>query len=157
MLKPLILSLVGSLAILSAPASAQQNIPDVVIDQCNDSADASDLPDCLKEGALGHEMISLAQEDAYYGAAATPVAEICLDINDSFETSWICLRQAFANAAETHKLIGVENIKDACVAGISDPATYDRITQYYQKRRETVFPDEMFGGMNVFHSFKGCN
>ncbi len=65
-------TLVAAAAASTAPR-AQEDIPPDVIDQCNATSSAHELPDCLKSGAVAVEMIAIAQSEQFYGADAGPV------------------------------------------------------------------------------------
>jgi hypothetical protein len=136
---------------------AQGSIPDEVIAECNAAGKASDLPECLKEGAIGYEMLALATSEAFFGNAAKPVADSCRARNESFSTSWTCFRNAAEKAEETRALIGVENIADACVVAISDPDVVIKLKRTYEEKREARFPDKMFFGGDLFYPFQGCS
>lgn len=144
-------------ALLSTPAFAQSgDIPAEVIAQCNAVASASELPDCLKEGATAFEMLEVARSAEFYGAAAEPVIEACGKTNETFSSQWTCFQNAARKAAETRELIGVDNIADACVAGISDPDLSARIEQAFALKRDARFPDRTFFGGTMYYSFQGC-
>ncbi|MGR3703819.1 MAG: hypothetical protein ACU0A4_17195 [Paracoccaceae bacterium] len=151
------LSFLAIPALLATPAFAQSgDIPAEVIAQCNVVASATELPDCLKEGATAVEMFELARSSEFYGAAAEPVLEACGVRNETFSNQWTCFQNAAQKAAETRELIGSENIADACVAGISDPDIAIRIDQNFKLKRKTRFPDEMFFGGGMYYAFQGC-
>lgn len=137
-------------------ASAETTIPQEVIDQCNAANDQSEMPDCLKNGSLGYEMLELARTGAFYGPAADPVIKICNDSNDLYSESYVCFKNASDKASETRGMIGLENIQDRCVAAISDPNTYAKLETTYQDKLNETFPDEMFLGGTMYHPFTGC-
>ena len=144
-------------AALPASAMAQaSDIPAEVIAQCNEAASASDLPKCLKEGATAFEMFDLARSPEFYGPAAEPVIAACGESNELFSGQWTCFQNAAEKAAETRALIGVDNIADACVAGISDPDIAERIEKTFKLKREARFPDEMYFGGGMYYAFRGC-
>lgn len=153
---PRLAILATSLLGLPSAIQAQGTIPQPVIDQCNSTARASELPDCLKNGAIGFEMLELLRGEDFYGAAAAPVIDACSMRNETFATTWICFQRAASNASETGTLIGRDNIADRCVAGISDPALEVRIDDIYKAKREERFPNEMFFGGQMFFPFQGC-
>jgi len=142
--------------LLAAGAAAQDAIPPEVIAECNAAEDAVNLPKCLKEGAIAFEMLTVAREDRFYGEAAAPVIADCTERNESFKTIWLCFETAAEKAAETRTLIGLENIADACVSAISEPAVHEEIYALYRQKREGRFPGEMFYGGDMFYPFKGC-
>jgi|TARA_R100000750_G_C2343765_1_gene95367 hypothetical protein len=147
-----------SAAVLSgAPGFAQSGkIPQAVIDECNAEAGASDLPDCLKNGAIAFEMLALARSEPFFGAAASRVIDPCREKNDTFHTTWICFENAAEKAVETRELIGRENIADACVAGISNPDVHAHLEAAYREKRDARFPDQMFFGGDMYSPFQGC-
>ena len=120
------------------------------------SASASELPDCLKEGALALEIFEMARDEAFYGDAANPIIAACAERNKTYSDQWTCFENAVSSAAETRELIGLENIADACVAGVSDPGLAQRIKEAYRQSRAKRFPDEMFYGGGIFYPFQGC-
>lgn len=151
------LSFLAISALLSTPAFAQTgDIPAEVIAQCNATASASDLPDCLKEGATAFEMFEMARSAEFYGPAAEPVITACGKSNETFSGQWTCFQNAARKAAETRALIGVDNIADACVAGISDPDLSARIEQSFKLKRDARFPDKTFFGGTMYYPFQGC-
>ena len=140
------------------PTIAQSgNIPAEVIQECNADADASKLPECLKDGALAFSALRLAQSPEFYGDSALPVIEACRSSNDTFHATWVCFDIAAAKASETRQLVGLENISDACVAGISDSEIHSRLKQEYKADRLAMFPDEMFSGGTMYTPFRGCS
>ena len=145
-----------SLQFLSHVAVANTNIPSEVIAECNEAGNASDLPDCLKNGAIAVEMLSLAKSDDFYGTDAIPVIENCSDRNDSFKTTWLCFKTAAVKANETRELIGEANIADPCVAAIAKEGLPEQLEHIYKEKRDAQFPDEMFFGGNMFYPFQGC-
>lgn len=142
--------------LLAGGAAAQDAIPPEVIAECNAAENAANLPKCLKEGAIAFEMLTVAREDRFYGEAAAPVIADCTERNESFKTIWLCFETAAEKAAETRTLIGLENIADACVSAISEPAVHEEIYALYRQKREGRFPGEMFFGGDMFYPFKGC-
>jgi hypothetical protein len=140
----------------SGGALAQTDIPSPVIEACNATAAANELPDCLKNGAIAYEMLSMVQNSDFYGEAARPVIEACQARNDSFETAWICFRSAAQDAAETRELVGLENIANQCLAGISDPVLASRILEINLQLRRTRFPDEYFTPSTMYYPFREC-
>lgn len=147
-----------SAALLSLPSvvQAQGTIPQPVIDQCNSAASASDLPDCLKNGAISFDMLKLMRSDEFYGAAATPVIDGCAEQNETFSKIWVCFKRAASDAVEAASLIGSDKIADRCVAGVSDAALHERIDDIYKAELEERFPDARFSGGEWFSPFKGC-
>jgi len=146
------------LATLAAPVQvwAQAEIPQAVIEQCNAAASAARLPDCLKSGAMAWELIRLAQTGEFYAAAAKPIVEICASKNDTYEATWACFEDAAEKAVETRELIGVANIADRCVAGLSDPDSLARLSATQKTLRSKWYPDRMFIGGTMYFSFQGC-
>jgi len=144
-------------AVLAAPTLAQAlDIPEPVIAQCNAAGSASELPACLKEGAVAYGMLELVRSDDFYSAAADPVIEICAERNDTFAQQWTCFRNAASSAAETRELIGMENIADRCVAGVSDVDLAPRIVDEYRQRRNAAFPGQSYFGGSMYFPFQGC-
>jgi hypothetical protein len=144
-------------AAVAAPSLSQAlDIPEPVIAQCNAAGSASELPTCLREGAVAYGMLELVRSDAFYGAAADPVIEICAERNDTFAQQWTCFRNAASSAAETRELIGLENIADRCVAGISDVELAPRIVDEYRQRRNAAFPGQSYFGASMYYPFQGC-
>ncbi|WP_143597847.1 hypothetical protein [Thioclava sp. JM3] len=148
-------TLICFVACMASPIAAE-GVPDEVIATCNAKGDASDLPDCLKNGALGYEMLNLARSEALYGPAADPVINICKDKNELYEEAYVCFDSAAEKASETRDLIGLEKIEDRCVAAISDADTYAKLESAYKAKHEQMFPDEMFYGGTMYHPFTGC-
>lgn len=149
--------LISAVVLSGAPGFAQSGkIPQAVIDECNAEAGASDLPKCLKNGAIAFEMLDLARSDSFFGKAASRVIDPCREKNDTFHTTWICFENAGEKAVETRELVGRENIADSCVAGVSDPDVYARLNAAYREKRDARFPDEMFFGGDMYHPFQGC-
>lgn len=105
-------ALAATLLVLPSAMQAQSAIPQPVIQQCNATARASELPDCLKNGAIGYEMLELLRGEDFYGAAATPVIDTCTARNETFATTWLCFQRAAADASETGSLIGRDNKND---------------------------------------------
>ncbi|QYX55943.1 hypothetical protein K1T73_12805 [Roseovarius sp. SCSIO 43702] len=66
------------------------------------------------------------------------------------------MSSAAEQAAETRGMIGVENMKDACFASISDPSIYDRIVEVNKKARRKHIGEEYFYGGQRYFPFKGC-
>lgn len=149
-------ALAATLLVPPSAMQAQSAIPQPVIEQCNATARASELPDCLKNGAIGFEMLELLRGEDFYGAAATPVIDSCTARNETFATTWLCFQRAAADASETGSLIGQDNIADRCIAGLSDPALKAQISDVYQAKREERFPNEMYFGGEMFYPFQGC-
>ena len=151
-------SILFGAALLAGHAVQAQtgDIPEEVIAECNAEASASELPDCLKSGAIAHEMLALAQDEDLYGEKATRVIDICGKQNDGYDTTWICFRNAAESAVEARELIGADAISDTCIAGISDPETYERLDATYRQERSERFPDERFFGGTMYHQFRGC-
>jgi hypothetical protein len=150
--------LVGALTVIGTPGLTQpENISTAVISECNAKANASSLPDCLKNGAIASETLEAARTDDFYGEAAAPVIEWCRNENDTYHTTWICFENAAEDAAETHELIGNENIADSCIAGISDPNICARLDVLYLERRKGRFPYERFFRGEMYSPFRGCS
>jgi len=156
MLQRLFTALTTTLFLAPIAALAQGDIPQPVIEQCNATATASNLPNCLKDGAIAYEMLELVRSEDFYGSAAAPVVSECEDRNETFSTTWSCFQRAADDAAETRSLIGADNIADHCIAGISDEALAPRIRQIYRERRSELYPDERFYSGNMFYPFQGC-
>ena len=148
---------IAACLMLPVPLFAQsQIIPEPVITQCNETATAASLPTCLREGAVAFEMLELARSEAFYGPAADRVIEICGERNDTFGSQWTCFSVAVERASETRALIGLDNIADACVAGISDAQRAERIEEAYLQSRERMFPDVRYFGGESYFPFNGC-
>jgi hypothetical protein len=156
MLRRLFTTLTSTLFLAPLATPAQGNIPQLVIEHCNATATASTLPDCLKDGTIAYEMLELVRSEDFYGSAAAPVISECEDRNETFSTTWSCFQRAADDAAETRSLIGVDNIADRCIAGISDEALAPRIREIYRERRRQFYPDERFHSGNMFYTFQGC-
>ncbi|WP_155326490.1 hypothetical protein [Alkalilacustris brevis] len=156
MLQRLFTALTTTLFLAPLATPALGNIPQPVIEQCNATATASSLPDCLKDGAIAYEMLELVRSEDFYGSAAAPVISECEDRNETFSTTWSCFQRAADNAAETRGLIGVDNIADRCIAGISDEALAPRIREIYRERRRQLYPNGGFYSGNMFYPFQGC-
>lgn len=142
----------------SSFASAQQpgDVPDNVVDACMAQKDASGLPECLKEGAYGQHMLQLALTKDLYGDSAQPIINSCKALNQTMQGAWTCFSVAAEKAVETRTLIGLDKITDECVAAISDPALLTRLENQATEQRDIWFPEEMFSGGNIYHTFKGC-
>lgn len=149
-------ALIATVLVMPSALQAQSPIPQPVIEQCNATARVSELPDCLKNGAIGFEMLELMRSDDFYGPAAKPVIDACTARNETFATTWLCFRRAAADASETGSLIGRDNIADRCIAGLADPALEARISDLYRAKREERFPDKMYFGGEMFYPFQGC-
>jgi len=137
---------------------AVAEVPQEVIDECNEvNSDSYDkMPECLKEGVVAYEMLQTAIQDDFYGPSARRVIDGCRERNETFEKVWICFENAAEQAAETRGMIGVENMKDACFASISDPSIYDRIVEENKKARRKHIGEEYFYGGQTYFPFKGC-
>lgn len=137
---------------------AGAEVPTEVIDECNEvHADSyNNMPECLKEGVVADAMLETALLDNFYGPSAQRVIDGCRERNDTYEKVWICFENAAEQAAETRGMIGVENMKDACFASISDPSIYDRIVEENKKARRKHIGEEYFFGGQTYHPFKGC-
>jgi hypothetical protein len=149
----------GALTITLLPslATAQGDIPQEVIDECNATARATDLPHCLKTGALAYEMLEVARSDAAYGDAAETVLTFCEEENSTFQDRWVCFDYSAKRAAETHELIGRDNISDDCVAAISDPDIYAELEKTFDTKLGERFPGEYYVSMGRnFTAFPGC-
>lgn len=140
----------------AGPLYAQGDIPSEVIAECNAAGKASDLPECLKEGAIAFEMFDLMREDRFYGDDAAPIIENCTERNETLNTAWLCFKNAATTAAETRELIGPDNISDGCVAAVSDGDLAEEIQRIYSDKRDARFPGEMFFGGDMFYPFQGC-
>lgn len=138
--------------------SAKQvgEVPDAVVEKCMAKNNASELPDCLKEGAYGHYMLQQVLTADLYGEKAAPVVEACRSLNDTLQGAWICFSVAAEKAVETRALVGQAKITDQCVVDISDPEAFARLQGIASDQRRLWFPDEMFSGGTMYHSFKGC-
>ncbi|MFG6562456.1 hypothetical protein [Sulfitobacter sp. 1A15299] len=145
-----------TLQLLPHWAVAEANIPPEVIAECNEAGNASDLPDCLKNGAIAVEMLNLAKTNDFYGTDATPVIDNCADRNNSFTTTWLCFKTAAVKANETRELIGEANIADPCVAAIAKVGLPEQLERIYMEKRDARFPNEMFFGGEMFYPFQGC-
>ena len=147
-------------SLLTAFASvARAEVPRPVIDECHEvnAESYGNMPECLKEGTVAYEMLGLVLHDDYYGPSAQRVVDGCRERNDTFEKVWICFRTAARRAAETRQMIGIENMKDACYAAISNPTVYERIkAQNVKSRREHVGEKRFYSGGGLYRAFKGC-
>ena len=133
-----------------------QEIPDPVIEECHSADDASELADCLKEGAVAFELLQLSVTTEYFGPAAQPVVDICREQNDSFNATWVCLRVASESAVETRSLIGTEKMQDTCMVAISEEAALSSLQEYQNQRRRELFPSGSIYGGTSYSPFKGC-
>ena len=133
-----------------------EDIPQVVIAECNAKANASNLPTCLKEGAIAFQLLEDMITADYYGQAAEPVVSACSARNDSYADTWTCFLEAARSAAETRDLIGIENIADPCVAGLSDQQMAARIEAEFKALRAEKFPHETFYTGGLYYPFQGC-
>ncbi len=107
-------------------------------------------------GSLAHDFLDLVRQEDYYGSAAEPVLSACAERNDSFSSRWSCFSKAVESAVATRELIGLDNIADACVAGISDPEVSKRLDQTRSQMRRDRFGDRFWGGSTMYHPFEGC-
>ena len=141
-----------------AASMAGAEVPQEVIDECNEvNADSyNNMPECLKEGVVAYEMLETAIQDEFYGPSAHRVIDGCRERNETYEKVWICFENAAEQAAETRGMIGIENMKDACFASISDPNIYDRIAEENKKARRKHIGEEYFYGGQTYFPFKGC-
>ncbi|NDV50190.1 hypothetical protein [Salipiger sp. PrR003] len=147
---------IGAVSV-SAAMAASAAVPEKVIEKCDATVtDYSQMADCLKEGAFGAELLDLAVTPEFYGDAAQPEVDACLETNENYHTAWICFRNATEKAAETRGLIGVEKMKDACYAAISDPDVQATLEARMKEARARHMPDQMFYGGDMYHTFKGC-
>jgi len=139
-------------------AAACAEVPQEVIDECNEvNADSyNNMPECLKEGVVAYEMLEITLQDDFYGPSAKRVIDGCRERNDTYKNVWICFENAAEQAAETRGMIGVENMKDACFALISDPSIYGRIKEETKRVRRKHIGEEYFYGGGVYFPFKGC-
>lgn len=152
-----VIATVSFCSMAHADAAGKTSIPDAVIQECNESASASELPDCLKNGAIAFEMLTMAQSEQFFGERASRVVAACRETNDTFYNTWVCFDVAVEKAAETQELIGVENIADDCVAGIADTELHTLLEGAYRAKRQAMFPDEMFFGGGMYMPFQGCD
>lgn len=141
-----------------AASMAGAEVPQEVIDECNEvnSDSYNNMPECLKEGMVAYEMLQTAIQKEFYGPSAQRVIDGCMERNDTYEKVWICFENAAEQAAETREMIGVENMKDACFASISDPSIYERIAEENKKTRRKHIGEEYFYGGQMYFPFKGC-
>ncbi|OSQ45731.1 hypothetical protein [Marivita geojedonensis] len=134
-----------------------EDIPQAVIAECNAKANASNFPTCLKEGAIAFQLLGDMITSDYYGPAAEPVVNACSARNDSYADTWTCFLEAARSAAETRDLIGIEDIADPCVAGISDQQMAARIGTEFMALRSERFPYETYySSGSDYYPFQGC-
>ena len=107
-------------------------------------------------GSLAHDFLDLVRQEDYYGSAAEPVLSACAERNDSFSSRWSCFSKAVENAVATRELIGLDNIADGCVAGISDAAVSKKLEQAQSQMRRDRFGDRFWGMAIMYHPFRGC-
>lgn len=145
------------MAALAFPSAAlsQSEIPQPVIDQCNADLNAGNLPGCLKTNAVAFKMLEAVQSADFYSASAKPVIDGCLKENKDYLDAWLCFESAASKAVETRALIGVENIADKCVVGISDPEVFDRIQPVFDNEINSMHLDKVTF-VSFFHRFSGC-
>lgn len=153
----IVVTIIGACSFASA-AYAQDSgtVPDAVIEECMAQNDASELPNCLKEGGYGYQMLQLAGGEDFYGSQAAPVIDSCRSLNDTIQGAWTCFRVAAEASVETRGLIGLDKMPDQCVAAISDPEILSRLNAKADEQRKVWFPDEMFSGGNMYQPFREC-
>lgn len=145
------------LAALAVPSVAlsQLAIPQPVIDQCNADQDARLLPKCLKMNAVAFEMLETVQSAEFYSASAKPVIDGCLKANESYLKTWLCFKSAASKAVEARELVGVENITDTCVVGISDPEVFNRVQTVFNDATANMHINKL-NFPSSFYGFSGC-
>ncbi len=133
-----------------------QDVPQAVIDQCQASASANELPDCLGEGAVGFVLLERATQTDYFGPSTEPVVEICLEQNEAFSSAWTCVEQAAIDALETARLIGRDAIADVCVRALADADVVERLDQDASELRSHFMPSKRLFGGTMYRAFRGC-
>lgn len=143
-------------AIAATGAVMAQDVPAPVIEQCQQIADARELPDCLGEGAVGYILLQRVSTDAYFGSAILPVVEICQEQNDTFASAWTCVAEAASTAVETAALIPRELISDPCVQALAEPGLVTQLSSERRDLRSHFRPSTSFFGGTMFSLFRGC-
>ena len=136
-------------------ASAQE-VPAEVIEQCQSTVDASDLPECLTSGAVAVILMERAVLADYFGPDAALIIDICREQNDDFASSWTCFSIAAEKAAETARLIGRDAISDSCVRTIADADVIEKLKAERAEVRSLFDPSSRFYGGGSYFPFKGC-
>lgn len=139
-----------------ASASFAQEVPQEVIDQCQSSVGAHELPGCLSSGAIGHILLGRVVQPEYFGAPVERVVAICLEQNDMFSGAWSCFERAAERAVETANLIGRDAIADECVRAMADAELLERLDQEERSLRSALMPQGAGYGGGVFYPFRGC-
>lgn len=153
LIKPNLLAFV--LSSLGGLASAQE-VPAVVIEQCQNKVNANELPGCLSSGAIAFTLLERATNADYFGPDAMQVVEICLEQNDDYSSSWSCVSIAAESAVETARLIGRDAISDTCVRAIADADVVGRLKTEGLQLRSIYDPsNKLYGGL-FYQPFKGC-
>lgn len=139
-----------------ANIAGAQDVPQAVIDQCQSSVSANELPECLGEGAVGFILLGRATETDYFGPVAQPVVTICLEQNESFSSAWTCVAEAADDAVETARLIRRETIEDICVRALADAGIVERLEQEQSDLRSIYRPSVTYFGGTMYRPFRGC-
>lgn len=150
-----------ALMALGFGAAVQAEIPEEIIEECNELLKETydEMPGCLIYGAIAFHLSEIIQRDDFYGSSVKSVLDGCRNINNSTPGVWTCVNEAAKSAARTRKLIGVENMKDICYRGISDPETLVKIEGINEnlnnKYAESshMFPLSI---RNSVYGFRGC-
>lgn len=153
MTKPLYFAFVfGSIANIAMA----QDVPPAVIDQCQGSVSANELPECLREGAVGYILLDRATQADYFGSAAERVVIICSEQNETFSSAWTCVAEAADDAVETARLIGRDAIADTCIRALADTDIVERLDQDRSDLRSLYSPHATFFGGTMYRPFLGC-
>ena len=136
-------------------ASAQE-VPTEVIEQCQSTVDAHNLPECLTYGAVAFILMERAVLANYFGPDAARIIDICREQNDNFWSSWICFINAAEKAAETARLIGRDLISDSCVRTIADADVIERLKAEKTEVYSLFDPSSSYFGSSRYFPFKGC-
>ena len=136
-------------------ASAQE-VPTEVIEQCQSTVDAHNLPECLTSGTVAFILMERAVLADYFGPDAARIIDICREQNDNFSSSWVCFETATEKAAETAQLIGRDAISDSCVRTIADAEVIERLKAEGREVKSLFDRSSWSSGGNMYSPFRGC-
>jgi len=139
-----------------ANVALAQDVPQAVIDQCQGSVTANELPECLGEGAVGFTLLERATQSDYFGPGAERVITICQEQNETFSSAWTCVAEAADDAVETARLIGRDAIADICVRALAHAEIVDRLDQDRRDLRSHYRPSVTYFGGTMYRPFRGC-
>lgn len=156
--RAMLVALLSAAVAGAAAAETAPSIPEPVVAQCASvmASRQHEMSDCLRHGAIAFDLLRLAAEEEFYGAAAERVIAGCGERNETYRAIWICFRTAAKEAAETRGLIGLESMPDACYAGISDPDTLERIQDAEDEAERAMFGDWYSSGFDNYHPLREC-